>query len=132
MNRFGTAGRYLRTLRPATSYGILVRPPANMARGEAISLTGRPFPNSSNDIAECGIPELLLRGLLAFAGFAVFQIDFGDISFLIVELGPDDRFAGFQRLGHIEDALVSGAAELQQRVLLVSEVAAVDENVDEM
>ena len=95
-----------------------------MARGEAISLTGRPFPNSSNDIAECGIPELLLRGLLAFAGFAVFQIDFGDISFLIVELGPDDRFAGFQRLGHIEDALVSGAAELQQRVLLVSEVAA--------
>ena len=81
-----------------------------MARGEAISLTGRPFPNSSNDIAECGIPELLLRGLLAFAGFAVFQIDFGDISFLIVELGPDDRFAGFQRLGHIEDALVSGAA----------------------
>lgn len=103
-----------------------------MARGEAISLTGRPFPNSSNDIAECGIPELLLRGLLAFAGFAVFQIDFGDISFLIVELGPDDRFAGFQRLGHIEDALVSGAAELQQRVLLVSEVAAVDENVDEM
>ena len=82
-----------------------------MARGEVISLTGRPFPNSSNDIAECGIPELLLRGLLAFAGFAVFQIDFGDISFLIVELGPNDRFAGFQRLGHIEDALVSGAGE---------------------
>ena len=35
-------------------------------------------------------------------------------------------------LGTSRDALVSGAAELQQRVLLVSEVAAVDENVDEM
>ena len=65
-----------------------------------ISLTGTAFPNSSNDIAAAArIPDLLLRGLLAFAGFAVFQIDFGDISFLIVELGPDDRFAGFQDLG---------------------------------
>ena len=67
----------------------------NVTPGMVISLTGRAFPNSSDDIAECGIPDLLLRGLLAFAGFAVSQIDFGDISFLIVELGPDDRFAGF-------------------------------------
>ena len=64
-------------------------------------------------------------GLAALAGLAVLEVDFRYVALLIVELGPDDRLAGLEGLRHVEDALVRGAAELQQRVLLVLEITAV-------
>ena len=77
-------------------------------------------------------PAAPSRRLRALAGLAILEVHFGDVALLVVELGPDDRPAGGQRTRHVEDALVSGSAELQEGVVLVLEVAAVDEDVDEL
>ena len=67
---------------------------------------------------------------MVFAGFAIFQINRRNVAFLIVQFGPDDGLAGRKGFGHVKDALVSGTAELQQRVFLVFEIATVDKDVD--
>ena len=69
---------------------------------------------------------------MVFAGFAIFQINRRNVAFLIVQFGPDDGLAGRKGFGHVKDALVSGTAELQQRVFLVFEIATVDKDVDKV